>query len=275
MAVAMESEHIGGQRSMRSGGVARKRYPQALPARSPHCRHGSLDCAHRSAKDPLMGRPINLPTTRTQCIGAYLAEPVGKPRGGIVVIQEIFGVNAHIRRVADGFAAHGYTAVAPAFFDHLETGVELDYDDAGYAKGRALVAELGLERALEDVASAAEAIGSAGRIGTVGYCWGGTVALLSAFRLGLPSVSYYGSRNLPYLHELPKAPLMFHFGEQDANIPAPMVAAHRVALPQMDTFTYPADHGFNRDVGAQYHPPSAQLAMQRTLAFFERHLASA
>jgi carboxymethylenebutenolidase len=222
-----------------------------------------------------MGQQINLPTTRTQCIGAYLAQPEGKPKGGIVVIQEIFGVNAHMRHVADRFAEHGYTAIAPAFFDHLETGVELGYDSDGYARGKLLVNELGLDRALEDVASAAEAIASAGKIGTVGYCWGGTVALLSALRLGLPSVSYYGARNLPFLHEVPKAPVMFHFGEKDKSITPEMVAAHREALPQMETFTYPADHAFNRDVGPQYDEASARVAMQRTLAFFEKHLASA
>ena len=222
-----------------------------------------------------MGQQINLPTTRTQCIGAYLAQPAGKPKGGIVVIQEIFGVNAHMRSVADRFAEHGYTAIAPAFFDHLESGVELGYDQAGYARGKQLTTELGLDRAVEDVASAAEAISSAGRIGTVGYCWGGTVALLSALRLGLPSVSYYGARNLPFLHEVPKAPVMFHFGEKDQSITSEMVARHRQALPQMDVFTYPADHAFNRDVGAQYDPASAQLAMQRTLGFFEQHLAHA
>ena len=222
-----------------------------------------------------MGQQINIPTTRTQCIGAYLAKPAGRPKGGIVVIQEIFGVNAHMRRVVDRFAEHGYTAIAPAFFDHLETGVELDYDEAGYAKGRQLIGELGLDLALEDVASAAEAISSSGKIGTVGYCWGGTVALLAALRLGLPSVSYYGARNVPFLHEVPKAPVMFHFGEKDQHITPEMVAKHRELLPQMDTFTYPADHGFNRDVGAQYDEASAALALQRTLAFFETHLAGA
>jgi carboxymethylenebutenolidase len=222
-----------------------------------------------------MGQQINLPTTRTQCIGAYLAQAQGKPKGGIVVIQEIYGVNAHMRSVADRFAEHGYTAIAPAFFDHLETGVELDYDQAASAKGKQLVNELGLERALEDVASAAEAISSSGKIGTVGYCWGGTVALLAALRLGLPSVSYYGARNLPFLHEQPKAPVMFHFGEKDTSIPPEMVAKHRELLPQMETFTYPAGHGFNRDVGSSYDEASAKLAMQRTLAFFDQHVASA
>ena len=223
-----------------------------------------------------MGQQINIPTTRTQCIGAYLAQPSGKPKGGIVVIQEIFGVNEHIRQVADRFAAVGYSAIAPAFFDHLETGVELNYDRGGYSRGKALVNELGFDRALEDVASAAEAISSAGRIGTVGYCWGGTVALLSALRLGLPSVSYYGARNLPFLGETPRAPVMFHFGERDESIPPDMVEKHRQLLPQMEVFTYPAGHAFNRDIdGTHYHAASATLAQQRTLAFFDHHLARA
>ncbi|GAA0888380.1 dienelactone hydrolase family protein [Rhodanobacter soli] len=222
-----------------------------------------------------MGQHINIPTTRTQCIGGYLAQAQGKPKGGIVVIQEIFGVTAHIRRVADRFAEHGYTAIAPAFFDHLESGVELGYDQVGANKGKQLVAELGLERALEDVASAADSIASAGKIGTVGYCWGGTVALLAALRLGLPSVSYYGARNLPFLHETPQAPVMFHFGEKDHSITPEMVAKHSEALPQMEVFTYPADHAFNRDGSPSYHEASAKLALQRTLAFFDRHLAGA
>jgi carboxymethylenebutenolidase len=222
-----------------------------------------------------MGKQINLPTDGTQCISAYLAEPNGKPKGGIVVIQEIFGVNEHMRAVTDRFAELGYTAIAPAFFDHLETGVELAYDKKGIDKGKQLVDELGLERALKDVVSAAEAISSAGKIGSVGYCWGGTVALLAALRLGLPSVSYYGARNVPFLHEKPKAPVIFHFGEKDQHITPEVVAEHRERLPQMAVFTYPADHGFNRDVGAQYDQASAQLAMQRTMKFFDEHLACA
>ena len=221
-----------------------------------------------------MGKQISLNTTRTQCIGAYLAEPAGKPRGGLVVIQEIFGVNAHIRSVADHFAALGYTAIAPAFFDHLETGVELGYDQAGMEEGKKLVTELGLERAVEDVASAAEAIASAGKIGAVGYCWGGTVAFLAALRLGLPSVSYYGARNVPFLGETAKAPVMFHFGEKDKSIPPEMVEKHRQLQPQMDAFTYPADHAFNRDIGDHYDEASAKLALQRTMAFFDKYLAA-
>ena len=223
-----------------------------------------------------MGKHINLPTSGTQCIGAYLAEAEGKPKGGLVVIQEIFGVNAHIRSVADRFAAMGCTTFASACFDHLETWVEMDYSYARMTKGRQLVTELGLDRAVEDVASAAEAIASAGKIGTVGYCWGGTVAFLSAIRLGLPSVSYYGARNVPFLGEKLQAPVMFHFGEEDSSIPPEMVAKHRAMLPQMDVYSYPgAGHAFNRDIDpSRYHQASAELALKRTMAFFDKYLAA-
>jgi carboxymethylenebutenolidase len=220
-----------------------------------------------------MGEHINLNTSGTQCIGAYLARPQGKPKGGIVVVQEIFGVNAHVRTVTDRFAALGYTTIAPAFFDHVESNVELGYDDAGFKRGRALVGEISFDRAIEDVASAAESIKSAGRIGVVGYCWGGTVALLAATRLGLPAVSYYGARNVMFLHEPPRAPVQFHFGDNDSSIPPEAVQKHRDAYPGLDIYTYAAGHAFNRDIDpAHYDAASAKLALDRTLAFFARNL---
>jgi len=220
-----------------------------------------------------MGANIQLNSGGMHCIGAYLAKAAGKPRGGLIIVQEIFGVNAHIRDVVDRFAASGYTAIAPAFFDHVESNVELDYTPAGFARGKQLVTDVGIERALEDVASAAQSIVSAGKIGVVGYCWGGTVALLAATRLGLPAVSYYGARNVNFLDEQPKAPVQFHFGERDASIPPAAVQRHRDAYPQMETYTYPAEHAFNRDVdSAHYDAPSAKLALARTLDFFARHL---
>ena len=220
-----------------------------------------------------MGQQININTSGMQCIGAWLAKPVGASRGGIVVVQEIFGVNAHVRSIADGFAALGYTAIAPAFFDHVETGVELGYDDDGFKRGRALVGQISFDQAVEDVASAAESIKSAGRIGVVGYCWGGSVALLAATRLALPAVSYYGARNVAFLGEKPQAPVQFHFGENDASIPPEAVQKHREAYPDMQVFTYPTGHAFNRDVDPRhYDAPSARLALDRTLAFFNDHL---
>jgi len=221
-----------------------------------------------------MGEQIRLNTSGMQCIGAYLAKAAGTPKGGLVVVQEIFGVNAHIRAVADRFAEHGYTTIAPAFFDHVEMDLELDYGADGFARGKQLVSEVGIDRAVEDVASAAEAIRSVGKVGVVGYCWGGTIALLAATRLGLPAVSYYGARNVNFLDEQPKAPVQFHFGERDASIPAAAVQRHREAYPEMEIYTYPAEHAFNRDVdGKHYDAPSAALALQRTLAFLARHLA--
>lgn len=223
-----------------------------------------------------MGEILSLPTRKTQCIGAYVARPAGTARGGIVVVQEIFGVNAHMRNVTDRFAEHGYVAIAPAFFDHVESGVELGYDEAGFKRGRELIGEISFETALEDVASAAEAIRSAGRIGCVGYCWGGTVAYLAAARLGLPSVSYYGARNVKSLDEKPKAPVQFHFGEKDSSIPPEAIEAHRKALPEYDVYTYPAGHAFDRAVDPHaYDAASSKLALERTLAFFDRELARA
>lgn len=226
--------------------------------------------------------PLDTPAGR---IAAWLAEPAGAARGGLVVVQEIFGANAHIRAVAEGYAADGYVVLAPAFFDPVEPGVELGYDQAGTARGRELVAQLGLDAALQIVAAAAAWLqarlagrGEPNAVGTVGYCWGGTVALLSALRLGLPSVSYYGARNLPFLEDpqlvaRPRAPVMFHFGQDDPLIPDAAVQAHRQALPGMEVFTYPAGHAFNREVDADaFHAASAALARQRSLAFFAGHL---
>ena len=222
-----------------------------------------------------MGERINLNTAGTHCIGAYLSKPAGKPKGGIVVVQEIFGVNAHIRSVADGYAAHGYTAIAPAFFDFVENDVELDYDAAGIAKGRDLIMEVGMQRAIEAVASAAESIQSSGKTGVVGYCWGGTVALRAAQVLGLPASSYYGGRNVQFLGETLKAPAIFHFGAEDPSIPPEAIAKQRAAWPDAPIYVYEhCGHAFNRDADAHaYDAAAAKLALQRTLDLFAKNLA--
>ncbi len=224
-----------------------------------------------------MGESIRLNTAGMHCIGAYLAKPAGKPRGGIVVVQEIFGVTPHIRAVAVSFAEHGYTAIAPALFDFVENDVELDYDAAGMERGKTLATETGLDRAVEAVASAAVSIASSGRVGVVGYCWGGTVALLAAQRLGLAAVSYYGARNVPFLGQPLKAPVMFHFGAKDRSITPDAVQKHRDAYPDAPVYVYEkAGHAFNRDVDlSRYDPVGAPLALERTLAFFDEHLAHA
>ncbi|MFT4257561.1 MAG: dienelactone hydrolase family protein [Pseudoxanthomonas sp.] len=205
-------------------------------------------------------------------VQAWLAEPASTPRGGLVVIQEIFGANAHIRSVADRYAAEGWLAIAPAFFDPVEKNVELPYDPASFARGRELVAALGFERALQIVQAAAAQVSSAGKVGTVGYCWGGSVVLRAAQTLGLPGVSYYGTRNVGFLDVPLQAPVMFHFGEKDASIPPDAIQAHREKLPTMDVFVYPAEHAFNRDVDPTHHDAaSAKLAWQRSLQFLREH----
>ncbi|MBS0556816.1 MAG: dienelactone hydrolase family protein [Proteobacteria bacterium] len=222
-----------------------------------------------------MGERLKLNTAGMHCIGAYLAKPAGKPRGGIVVAQEIFGVNAHIRAVADCYAGYGYTAIAPAFFDFAENDVELAYDKTGMARGKELALEVGMDRAVEAVASAAESIASSGKIGVVGYCWGGTVALRAAQVLALPASSYYGARNVGFLDEPLKAPAIFHFGADDPSIPPEAIAKQRAAWPNAPIYVYAnCGHAFNRDVDAHAHnAAAAKLALERTLALFAEHLA--
>ncbi len=227
-----------------------------------------------SPKGQPMSQMIKLQSGDTT-IDAYLAEPTGTPKGGIVLIQEIFGVNSHIRDVTDRMAAAGYTAIAPALFDHVQKEVELEYDEAGMSKGIELVGKLGFDLPLQDVAAAAKRIAGAGKIGVVGFCWGGTVAYLTAIRLGLPAVSYYGGGNTHFVDEKATAPLMFHYGENDAHISAQDRAQVQQANPQAPVHVYPAGHGFNCDRRDSYDPASAKLAMERTLAFFAEHLGGA
>ena len=218
-----------------------------------------------------MGHPISLDTP-TGRIAGWRADPPNAPRGAVVVVQEIFGVNPHIRRVVDRYAAHCFIALAPAVFDHLEPHVELDYDETGVARGRDLVARVGFERVLEDVQAAADVLQDEAKVGVVGFCWGGTVAFLANTRLGRPAVSYYGGRSMPFVHEKLRAPMMFHFGERDPIIPPEAVATHRERHPDAIFHVYPAGHGFNCDARTDYDPESAALALERSMHFFTRHL---
>ena len=219
-----------------------------------------------------MGHWVSLQTP-AGAISAWRADPPAASRGMLVVVQEIFGVNAHIRGVVDRFAGHGFTALAPAMFDHIEHHVELGYDEAGIDRGRQMVEQLGFDRAVEDVRAAQRLLQHEGNVGVVGYCWGGTVAYLSWARLRLPAVSYYGARTVPFLaHERSNAPLMLHFGEEDASIPPEAIAAHRDALPDAKFHLWPAGHGFNCEQRADYNATAATQALQRTLAFFETAL---
>ncbi len=201
-------------------------------------------------------------------IGAYAR---GAGSIGLVVVQEIFGVTAHIRRVVDDFAQCGFAAVAPQFFDRVRSGVELDTDAAGVAQGRDLVATLGMDAPLRDVEAAAAALRCRGarRIAVVGYCWGGSLAFLAATRVGLCAVSYYGRLVSQYLHEAPQAPLLFHFGARDETIPAAVIDAIAARYPNVPLHRYDAGHAFNRLGDAHGEPQSAALALQRTIEFVE------
>ncbi|MDR2871209.1 MAG: dienelactone hydrolase family protein [Xanthomonadaceae bacterium] len=208
-------------------------------------------------------------------VSAWEANPVGKPpRAGLIVMQEIFGVNMHIRSIASSFARAGYAVLAPAFFDPIRKKVELGYSGASFSKGRKLADQLGFNAALEITRAARDRLAPIGKVGSVGYCWGGAVALLAAIRLGLPSVSYYGARNVEFLDDAKdlKVPVMFHFGEKDPSISVETIRKHR-ELPHAQTFVYPAGHAFNRDVDPRsYDPLSAELAQGNTLVFFAEHL---
>lgn len=221
-----------------------------------------------------MGEWIGLDTPHGT-VGAWRERPATASRGAVVVLQEIFGVNAHIRAMTGRFAAAGFDAVAPSLCDPVAPAVELAYDEAGIARGRELVTALGFERAVDIVAVAAESVRSAGtRVGAVGFCWGGSVAFLANTRLALPSVTYYGARSMPFIDEPARAPMLFHFGEFDPTIPPADIERHRSAQPEAQIHVYPSKHGFNRDVGGDVHEPgSAALAWRRTMAFFGEHLA--
>jgi len=218
-----------------------------------------------------MGSQIEFTAADGRSLTGYEARPGGEPRGGVVVIQEIFGVTAHIRDVVDAFAAAGFHALAPAMFDRLEPGVVLPYTDID--GGRARVAKLARQDVVADVGGAVMHLAGSGRVGIVGYCWGGTVAWIAAATLPVSAaVSYYGTRIVENLDLAPACPMQFHLGEMDASIPPERIGQVRAACPGGEFHLYPAGHGFNCTDRADYHPDSARLAFERTLDFLGRHV---
>jgi carboxymethylenebutenolidase len=206
----------------------------------------------------------------------WLAAPPGRPRAAILVVQEIFGVNSHIRAVTDGYAAAGYVAIAPALFDRVRRGIELGYSAADMQEGRGYVKQLQRGQTLADLSAAIAVVKHAGRVGVVGYCWGGTIAYVAACELPIAcAVAYYGASITKELEKQPKCPLMYHFGEFDKHITASDIAKIKAAHPQGEFHTYRADHGFNCEQRASYDAASAQLARERSLAFFAKHVARA
>lgn len=214
-----------------------------------------------------MGSWINLTAGDGFQLSAYRAAPQAKPRAGIVVLQEIFGVNHHIRSVADDFADEGFLVIAPALFDRAERGVELGYGPEDRPKAMELVRKIEMDAALADVAAA---VTEAGKVGVLGYCWGGTLAFAAACRLsGLAAAcGYYGGGIAKIRHETPKVPTILHFGQKDEHISMGDVEAIKAAHRDMPVYVYPAGHGFNCNERASYDEASAELARTRTLAFF-------
>jgi carboxymethylenebutenolidase len=217
-----------------------------------------------------MGQTIRLTAKDGHDFSAYRADPPGKPRGAVVVVQEIFGVNSHIRRTADGFAAQGYVAIAPALFDRAEPGIELGYDPESIGAGRATREKVPTEPALADIQAAIDAAGRYGKVGVVGYCWGGSLAFLASTRLtGLAAaIGYYGGTIAAHAQEVPGVPLLLHFGAQDQSIPLSDVEKVRAARPEVPIHVYDAGHGFNCDERGSYSAANAALALDRTLKFF-------
>ena len=228
-----------------------------------------------------MSETVTLTADDGHGFSAYRAGAKGEARGGLVVIQEIFGVNGHIRAVSDGYAAAGYAVIAPALFDRKESSVELDYDEAGVAAGRRLRMAVGWDGPLRDIAAAVADLGAAlggaegeaGKVGVVGYCWGGSLAWLAAARLDIACASaFYGGQIRQFGGEAPSRPIELHFGENDDAIPAEDRALIREWYPKLTIHLYPAGHGFSCEQRADFHAESAALGRERTLALLAEHV---
>lgn len=216
-----------------------------------------------------MGHHIELQATDGHRLGAYQADPDGEAIGGIVVLQEIFGVNRHIRSVCDRLAAEGFVAVAPALFDRITPGFESGYSDDEVTNARAFIPKVDWDAMLLDVEAASGALSSGQPKSVVGFCLGGSVAYLAAVRQKgvAASVCFYGGKIVAYADEAPLCPTQMHFGEQDHGIPMSDVETIQEKRPDCDLHIYPAGHGFNCNERGSYHDESAALAWERTLAF--------
>jgi carboxymethylenebutenolidase len=225
-----------------------------------------------------MGKMIELKAADGHKLAAYRAEPVGtnaaKPRGGIVVIQEIFGVNSHIKSVADGYASDGYLVIAPAMFDRAQKGYDTGYSQPEIQAGLAIMQKLDWKNTMLDVDAAVAEAKKAGKVGIVGYCWGGTVTWRAAAATkGLAcAVPYYGGGMPNFINEKPKVPAMCHFGEKDQSPTPEQARAIAKAHPEVSAHFYDAGHGFNCDQRGSYDAHSSKVARERTLDFFRKHL---
>jgi carboxymethylenebutenolidase len=224
-----------------------------------------------------MGQHVQLSASDGHTFDAYVVQPATRDFSAVVVIQEIFGVNRHIRCIVDDYATQGFLAIAPALFDRAKRGVELDYTQSGSAQGMQLISQIGMDNAVLDVSAAityGAQLAPSKKVGVVGFCLGGTLAWLSATRLSAKAaVCYYGGRISNYAAEQPRCPVMLHFGARDKHIPSSEIDKIQHVHPGLPIFLYEdAGHGFNCDQRADYNPTAASLARERTLAFLRSHL---
>lgn len=221
-----------------------------------------------------MGSHIELIAADGHRFAAYRAEPAGKARGALVVAQEIFGVNSHIRAVADGYAADGYVTIAPALYDRAQRNYETGYSQDEIQAGIKVMSGLDWANTLRDVQATIDVLKGAHKVGIVGYCWGGTVAWLSASRAaGLAcAIPYYGGGIPNFISEQPKCPVMFQFGERDTMPNLEQARQIAAAHPTATTHLYAAGHGFNCDQRGSYDAAAAALARSRALEFLARHV---
>lgn len=230
-----------------------------------------------------MGSFQNITSSDGFVLPAYVAQPIGAPKGAIVVLQEIFGVNSHIQAVTDGYAEQGYLAIAPSTFHRVQAGVNLGYTADDVQAGIALkaAAEAIQPQVMQDVQAAVDfavkQLPAGKKVGLVGYCWGGLLTWRAAsLTQGISAAAPYYGAGMTVGAELtrqPLCPVMVHFGDQDASIPMDTVHAFTAAQPKVDVQIYPANHGFNCDQRGSYNSPACQLALERTLAFFAKHLS--
>ncbi len=221
-----------------------------------------------------MGSDIEITASDGHTFAAYRADPDGTPKGGILVVQEAFGVNPHIRQMADTYAAAGYLAIAPALYDRVERGIEVGYTGEDRDKGIGAMQASNFDDVMKDIDATRALLAEAGKVGITGWCWGGSVTFLSACRVdGLACASsYYGGRVPDFMTETPKCPLEFHWGETDASIPMEKVRAVEAQHPDVASFVYPAGHGFMCDDRESYHKESAELSHKRTMEMFAQYV---
>ena len=220
----------------------------------------------------IMGSHVQLTASDGHTFGAYQAEPSTPSVAAVVIVQEIFGVNRHIRAVTDYYATQGFTAIAPGLFDRVQPGIQLNYNSADAQRGMQIATQVGLEKALLDAAAAVQYAAQTDpprKVGVVGFCYGGTLAWLSATRLNpAAAVGYYGGQIARFVNEKPRCPVMLHFGGKDQHIPASEIQKIQAAHPEVPVFVYPeAGHGFNCDQRPDYKAAAAGLARERTLEF--------